>query len=143
MAHILVLNGPNLNMLGKREPEIYGSASLQDIETLCNDTAGELGITVTCQQSNAESELIEAIQQADGSYDGLILNAAAYTHTSIAIHDALKTLQLPIIELHISNIYNREPFRHTSYVSPVATGIICGLGINGYKHALYAMKDLL
>lgn len=143
MAHILVLNGPNLNMLGKREPEIYGSASLQDIETLCEKTADTLGLEISCQQSNAENDLIDAIQQADDRFDGLILNAAAYTHTSVAIHDALKTLTLPIVELHISNIYTREPFRHTSYVSPVATGVICGFGINGYKHAIHAIKDLL
>jgi 3-dehydroquinate dehydratase-2 len=136
MKHILVLNGPNLNMLGKREPELYGSATLADIDALCAKTARELGAEVTCRQSNHEGELVTWIQGSIGSMDGIVINAGAYTHTSVAIHDALKLTGLPLIEVHISNVFAREKFRHRSYISSIALGVICGLGIEGYALAL-------
>ena len=134
---ITILNGPNLNMLGVREPEIYGSTTLADIEHLCEKTATAHGFSVIFRQTNHEGELVEWAQAAAGS--GLIINAGAYTHTSVALHDALKTLRIPIIEVHLSNIYAREPFRHHSYISPLAKGIICGLGAQGYALAIEAL----
>lgn len=139
---IFILNGPNLNMLGAREPEIYGHTTLADIEELCQKTAEKCGLSVDFMQSNVEGELVTAIQQAPDSYNGLIINPAAYTHTSVAILDALKTVNLPIIELHLSNTQAREDFRHHSYVSQVATGIICGFGADGYRLAIEAMAKL-
>lgn len=140
MAKILILNGPNLNMLGVREPEIYGRQTLADIKVLCEETATAQGLEIDFRQSNHEGELVSWIQQAAGVVDGLIVNAAAYTHTSIAIHDALKLLDVPIIEVHISDPKTREPFRHVSYIEPVACAVIAGRGAQGYAEALMAIK---
>lgn len=144
MAHkVLILNGPNLNMLGTREPEIYGATTLADIEADCTAHAAKLGVEVDFRQSNHEGELVEWIQQARGSASCIIINPAAYTHTSVAILDALKMTGLPIIELHLSNVHAREAFRHHSYVSPVATGVLCGFGAHGYIMALDAAARLI
>lgn len=140
---VLVLNGPNLNMLGTREPATYGSQTLADIESLCKTEAGKLGLTVEFRQSNHEGELVTWIQQALGATDAIVINPGAYSHTSIAIHDALRAVAVPVIEVHLSNIYTRESFRHHSYVSPVATGVICGLGAAGYRLALHALAEKL
>ncbi len=140
---VLILNGPNLNMLGVREPAIYGAETLDDIEALCLERAEALSIAVDFRQSNHEGELVSWIQQARGEHDGIILNAGAYTHTSIAIMDALLLTELPVIEVHLSNIFRRETFRHHSYVSPVAKGIICGFGGQGYLLALDALARLI
>lgn len=140
---IYVLNGPNLNLLGQREPEIYGRTTLADIDKLVSDKAAALDLAVESRQSNHEGKLVSWIQEAREKASGLVLNAAAYTHTSIAIHDALATLDIPVIEVHISNIFKREDFRHHSTVSPVATGVICGLGIAGYELALDAIHRIL
>ncbi len=138
---ILILNGPNLNLLGKRQPEIYGHDNLSDIEKLCHDKANKLNMIVDCHQSNHEGKLIDWIQDARQNYDGIIINAGAYTHTSIAIYDALLSAELPIMEVHISNIYKREEFRHKSLISPIANGILCGFGILGYGFALEALAS--
>tara|TARA_R110002110_G_scaffold182692_1_gene389096 strand:+ start:3411 stop:3872 length:462 start_codon:yes stop_codon:yes gene_type:complete len=138
---VFVLNGPNLNLLGQREPEIYGSATLADIEGQMRAKAKTLGVTVECRQSNHEGELVDWIHEARESAAGLILNAGAYSHTSIAIHDALAALDIPVIEVHISNIHKRESFRHHSTISSVATGVICGLGTIGYELALEAVAS--
>ncbi len=143
MKKIIILNGPNLNLLGEREKNQYGTISLKDIEKNCTDFAGKNGLSLSFFQSNIEGELVEEIQNSRNRLDGLIINAGGYTHTSVAIHDALKILKIPIIELHISNIYNREDFRHKSLISNVAKGIICGFGENGYIMALDAMKKYL
>lgn len=141
--HILVLNGPNLNMLGQREPAIYGASTLSDIERLCADTAASLGLAVTCRQSNNEGDLVTWIQEAFTSkMAGIVINAGAYTHTSIAIHDAIKMTGLPVIEVHISNVFAREAFRHHSTISPVASGVLCGFGIEGYALALRRLATL-
>lgn len=142
-ASVLILNGPNLNMLGVREPAIYGSRSLADVEALCQERAEALGLVIDFRQSNSEGELVGWIQQARADNDGIIINAGAYSHTSIAILDALTLAELPVIEVHLSNIFRRESFRHHSYVSTVATGVICGLGVNGYSLALDAMASIL
>lgn len=144
MQKISVINGPNLNMLGKREPEIYGSQTLADIEEMCQGEAASIGFAVDFWQSNDEGAIVTYIQnllQSDTA--ALIINAAAYTHTSIAIADALSMLDFPVFEVHLSNIYERESFRHHSYISPIAKGIICGYGANGYVLALHAAKNLL
>jgi len=141
--NILILNGPNLNMLGVREPEVYGFQSLGDIETDCEEYAQELGFDIDFRQSNNEGEIVTAIQQARGAFAGVIINAGAYTHTSIAIHDALKVLEVPVIEVHLSNPQAREAFRHHSYISPIAKGTICGFGGHGYILALNALRSLL
>lgn len=143
MSKILILNGPNLNMLGKREPEIYGHQTLQDIEKLCHEAAEKIGCEIDFRQSNHEGELVTWIQEALDGFDGLIINAGAYTHTSIAILDALKILDIPIIELHISDPKTREPFRQKSYIEPVAKAVIAGRGPKGYPEALITMKKLL
>ena len=142
-ATILVLNGPNLNLLGVREPATYGRETLADIEDSCLEQAAELGLSVDFRQSNHEGQLVDWIQEARETADGIILNAGAYTHTSIAILDALKAAELPVIEVHLSNIYRREMFRHTSYVSAAANGVICGFGSHGYVLALAAMARLI
>jgi 3-dehydroquinate dehydratase II len=142
-ATILVLNGPNLNLLGVREPQTYGRETLADIEEACLERAAALDLTVDFRQSNHEGQLVEWIQEARDSADGIVLNAAAYTHTSVAIHDALRASELPIVEVHLSNIFRREAFRHVSHVSTVASGVICGLGGHGYVLALEAMARLL
>lgn len=144
MVDILVLNGPNLNMLGVREPSIYGSGTLDDLNRLCAETAQAAGLTVECRQSNLEGELVTWIQQARGQIRGLVINAAAYTHTSVAIHDALKLLDgVPVIEVHLSNPHAREDFRHTSYISSVARGVIAGFGPKGYAMALEQLAGWL
>ena len=140
---ILVINGPNLNLLGAREPHIYGRATLDDIKTACIGRAKERNLTLDFRQSNAEGEIIGWIQAARGTCDGIIINAAGYTHTSVAIMDALAAADQPVIEVHISNIFKREDFRHHSYISAVATGVICGLGPHGYLLAVDAMADLI
>ncbi len=136
---VYILNGPNLNLLGAREPEIYGHESLTDIARRCEDKARALGVEVTVRQTNVEGELIGWVQEARERASGIIINAAAYTHTSIALHDALKSADVPIVEVHLSNVYRREPFRHNSYVSPAAVGVICGFGGLGYEFALEAL----
>ena len=142
-SEILILNGPNLNMLGVREPDIYGCETLADIEELCNQRATSLGLTVNFKQSNLEGEIVADIQNARGTAAGIIINAAGYTHTSVAILDALNISEVPVIELHISNIHAREAFRHHSYVAQAATGIICGFGAHGYVLAIDAMARLI
>ena len=136
---IYILNGPNLNLLGEREPEIYGRSSLKDIEKSLNKIAKTNNLEIVFEQSNHEGELIELIQTASKESKGIIINPAGYTHTSIAIYDALLNSKLPIIEVHLSNIYKRENFRHISYVSKAADGIISGLGVEGYIFALKAL----
>ncbi|MEM8950493.1 MAG: type II 3-dehydroquinate dehydratase [Pseudomonadota bacterium] len=140
---VLVLNGPNLNLLGRREPEIYGTLTLADVEAMCIREGTRLGLDVTCRQSNSEGELVTWIQEAAGVFEALIFNPGAYTHTSVAIHDALRFLEVPILEVHLSNTHQREEFRHRSYVSLVAKGVILGLGAKGYGLALAAVQDLL
>ena len=142
MNKIIILNGPNLNLLGEREKNQYGSLTLKDIEKKCRDYADKNNINLSLFQSNIEGELVSKIQGARNDRDGLIINAGGYTHTSVAIHDALKILKIPIIELHMSNIYNREEFRHKSLISKIAKGIICGFGANGYIMALDSMKEI-
>lgn len=141
--NILILNGPNLNMLGVREPDVYGFKNLSAIALECEEYAGELGFTLDFRQTNSEGEMVTIIQDAREGCSGLIVNAAAYAHTSIAIHDALKVLECPVIEVHLSNVYRREAFRHHSYVAPLARGVICGFGGHGYIMALDAMRALL
>ena len=133
---ILIINGPNLNMLGTRQPEIYGSETLADVEERLEAVAESIGIDVEFFQSNHEGEIVTRIQQARAGFAGLIINAGGYTHTSVAIHDAIRMVGIPVVEVHISNIYAREEFRHHSMISPVATGIIAGLGTKGYELAL-------
>ena len=140
---IIVINGPNLNLLGEREKEKYGSVSLKNIENDCIKHVNKSNIEVDFVQSNIEGELVSLIQNARENYSGVIINAAGYTHTSVSILDALTILKIPIIELHITNIYNREDFRHKSLISKVASGIICGFGVNGYIMAIDAMKNIL
>ena len=140
MNKIIILNGPNLNLLGEREKNQYGNFTLSDIEKNCKEYAKKNDIELSMFQSNIEGDLVEKIQASRNTHDGLIINAGGYTHTSVAIHDALKILKIPIIELHISNIYNREEFRHKSLISKVAKGIICGFGADGYIMSLSAMK---
>jgi 3-dehydroquinate dehydratase-2 len=142
-ATILVINGPNLNLLGVREPATYGRETLADIEEACLEAAAALGLEVEFRQSNHEGQLVDWIQEARESADGIVINAGAYTHTSIAILDALRAADLPIIEVHLSNIHRREPYRRVSYVSEVARGVILGLGGQGYVLALEAMARLL
>ncbi len=139
----LILNGPNLNMLGVRQPEIYGSDTLADVERMCRDHSQKIDVDVDFRQSNHEGELVTWIQEARDIQDGIIINAGAYTHTSVALLDALSLTDLPIVELHISNIFKRDSFRHHSYISPVATGVICGLGPRGYVVAMDALYGLL
>ena len=140
---ILILNGPNLNMLGTREPDIYGSQTLADIEKLCTEKAEGLGMKVTFAQSNIEGELVDRIQQAKDTASAIIINAGAYTHTSVAIYDALKLLDIPIIEVHISNPGARESFRHQSFITPVASGVISGFGSDSYLLALDALVEMI
>lgn len=141
--NILVLNGPNLNMLGTREPEIYGTETLDNIKNNMISRAGELGYVIDFRQTNSESELVGWIQTARGETCAILLNAGAFTHTSIAIMDALQAVDMPIIEVHLSNIFKREEFRHHSYISPVANGVICGFGGNSYILALEAAHNIL
>jgi 3-dehydroquinate dehydratase II len=142
-AAILVLNGPNLNLLGVREPKTYGSETLADIEEACLERAAALDLALDFRQSNHEGQLVDWIQEARESADGIIINAGAYTHTSIAILDALRACELPIIEVHLSNIFAREAYRHHSYISSVAHGVICGFGAQSYILALDAIAYVL
>ena len=143
MTSILVLNGPNLNMLGTREPAIYGSETLKDVEARCLVRAKAHGLTIDFRQSNSEGELVGWIQQARAAAGGIVLNAGAYTHTSIAIADALRACGLPVVEVHLSNIYKRETFRHHSHVSAAADGTICGFGGHGYELAIEAISNII
>lgn len=140
---VLILNGPNLNLLGTREPEVYGRTTLDDIEQACRDKGRVLGLEVDCRQSNNEGELVGWIQEARGRDAALIVNAGAFTHTSVAILDALQAVELPVVEVHLSNIFRREDFRHHSYISRAASGVICGLGPLGYTLALEALAERL
>jgi 3-dehydroquinate dehydratase-2 len=140
---IAVFNGPNMNMLGLRQPEMYGRATLDDVEALCAETAEQLGLAIDFRQTNGEGELVSWVQEMRGRAAGIILNPAGYTTTSIALMDALLASELPVIEVHVSNIHRREEFRHNSYVSKVAVGVIAGLGITGYALALQAMAEIV
>ena len=143
MSKILIINGPNLNLLGEREQSQYGKKDYKFLEEICLNRAKELKIDLEIKQSNVEGEIVNIIQEARNSYDGIIINAGGYTHTSVAIRDSLSIFKKPIIELHISNIYKRENFRHKSLISDVATGGIFGLGTNGYILAINSMQELL
>ena len=143
MNKIIILNGPNLNLLGEREKEKYGDITLKNIENNCKEFARKNNMSITLFQSNIEGELVDKIQEARKGFHGMVINAGGYTHTSVAIHDALKILKIPVIELHITNIYNREEFRHKSLISKVAKGIICGFGTDGYIMSLEAIKKYL
>lgn len=143
MFSILVLHGPNLNLLGKREPGIYGSATLDDIVRLLEVEANHLQVTVSSLQSNHEGVLVDQIHAASGKHQGLLINAGAYTHTSVAIRDAIAAVSLPTVEVHLSNIYRREEFRHHSYIAPVAIGQISGFGIDSYRLGLHALASYL
>lgn len=144
MTHsILILNGPNLNLLGTRQPEVYGPTTLADIEALCRAKATALGVGMTFHQTNHEGEMIDLLHDARGKHSGVILNAGAYTHTSVALMDAISSIILPVIELHLSNIHAREDFRKTSYIARVAIGQICGFGAAGYPLAMEAMANYL
>ena len=140
---ILIVNGPNLNMLGKREPEIYGHDTLADIEAACRAKAGKLGLDIDFRQSNKEGELVDWTQSAGTDHKGIVINAGGYTHTSVALLDALIASGLPVIEVHLSNIFRREEFRHHSYISRAASGVICGFGLKGYLMALDAMAQMI
>ncbi len=142
MKKILIINGPNLNMLGTREPEIYGNQTLNDIEKLCEQTARTLNLEIDFRQSNHEGEIVDWIQQSINNFNGIIINAAAYTHSSIAIHDALKLLKCPIIEVHLSDPKTRETFRHTSYIEPIAHSVIAGHGAKSYEMAIEKISML-
>jgi|TARA_B100000809_G_scaffold97910_1_gene96488 3-dehydroquinate dehydratase-2 len=141
--NILIINGPNLNLLGEREQSQYGSITFDSLKDICLKKSEDLGIKLDFLQSNIEGEIVSIIQDARNKHDGIIINAAGFTHTSVSIRDALTIYKKPIIELHISNIYKREEFRHKSLISGVVTGIICGLGSNGYILAINAMHELL
>ncbi|MEL6619050.1 MAG: type II 3-dehydroquinate dehydratase [Pseudomonadota bacterium] len=139
MTSVLVLNGPNLNLLGLREPEVYGATTLAEVEAQCVAHGQAKGVKVTCMQSNSEGALVDAIHGARGVHAGIVLNAGAYTHTSIALRDAIAGTQVPTVELHVSNVHAREAFRHHSHIAPVCVGVICGFGVAGYTLALDAL----
>lgn len=140
---ILILNGPNLNLLGTRQPEVYGPTTLADIEALCYQKAKALGIDIVFAQSNHEGAMVDALHTARGVHDGIILNAGAYTHTSVALMDAISSIMLPVVELHLSNIHAREAFRQKSFIAPVAVGQICGFGAAGYPLAMEAIVSYI
>lgn len=142
-ASIYVLNGPNLNRLGTREPSTYGTATLGDIESLCRDVGEDLDLEIEFRQSNHEGMLVDWIQEAGDHAQGLVINPAAFTHTSVALHDAIRAAEIPTVEVHLSNVFAREAFRHHSYVSPVALGVICGFGPTGYRLALEALSTVI
>jgi 3-dehydroquinate dehydratase-2 len=147
MTTVLVLNGPNLNLLGTRKPEVYGHTSLADVEAMCRTEAERFGLTLEFRQSNHEGQLIDWIHEFGaevraGRCIGAVFNPGAYTHTSVALHDAIEGIELPVIELHISNVHRREPFRHHSFISPVAVGTVVGLGVHGYPLAIQALHRL-
>ena len=143
MSSGLILNGPNLNLLGTRQPDVYGATTLADVEDMCRAAAKRLRLDVAFVQSNHEGVMIDAVHGAKGTHDGLIINAGAYTHTSIALMDAVASVELPLVEVHLSNIHARETFRHTSYLSKVAVGMLCGFGAQGYVMALDALAARL
>ena len=143
MINILIINGPNLNLLGEREQTQYGSKDYKYLEEICHKQAKNINVKIEMRQSNIEGDIVNIIQEARKKYNGIIINAAGYSHTSVAIRDALSIFKKPIIELHISNIYKREDFRHKSLISGVVTGVICGLGINGYVLAINSMHEIL
>lgn len=143
MPSLLILNGPNLNLLGSRQPEVYGTTTLADIASMCTAHGKDVGASISFAQSNHEGELVDMIHGAQGTHDGIILNAGAYTHTSIALMDAIGSVALPVIELHLSNVHAREEFRHVSFIAPVAIGLICGFGAHGYTLAIDAMMGHL
>lgn len=138
-----VLNGPNLNLLGSREKDVYGETTLADIAELCAGRAKALGLGIEFRQSNHEGELVDWVHEAGAEGAGIVLNAGAYTHTSVALHDAVRAVAVPVVEVHLSNIFAREPFRHHSYISPAAVGIVCGFGPKGYQLALDALAEAL
>ena len=140
---VAVLNGPNLNMLGLREPQLYGAATLDDVEQLCAETGESLGLSIDFRQTNGEGELVSWVQECRGRARGIVINPAGYTTTSIALMDALLAVELPVIEVHITNIHRREEFRQHSFVSKAAMGVICGLGIRGYSLALTALAEII
>ena len=140
---ILIINGPNLNLLGEREEAKYGKVTLEEVKKNCEFHAKSINVEIHFYQSNIEGEIVEMIQKAKGNYNGIIINAAGYTHTSVAILDALLAVKLPTIEVHITNIYNREEFRKKALISKAANGIICGFGVNGYIMALDSMKEII
>lgn len=140
---ILILNGPNLNLLGSRQPEVYGSTTLADIEEMCAKRAGELGLEIDFRQSNTEGELVDWIHEARDGFEAIIINAGAYTHTSVALLDALLSVETPAIEVHLSNIHQREEYRQHSFIAGAAMGMICGLGAIGYELALEALANKL
>ena len=147
MASVLILNGPNLNLLGTRKPEVYGTTTLADVEKLCSDAAAKLGLDVDFKQSNHEGQLIDWIHETGaavkaGESIGAVFNPGAFTHTSVALHDAIEGASLPLIECHISNVHKREEFRHHSFISPVASGIIVGFGVHGYVLAIHGLHQL-
>jgi len=147
MKRVLILNGPNLNLLGTREPAVYGRETLADVEKLCADECARHGLAADCRQSNHEGQLVDWIHEAGrdlaaGSLLGVVLNAGAYTHTSIALHDAIKGAAVPVIELHISNVHAREPFRHHSYLSPAARAVMAGFGVAGYPLAIAGLVKI-
>ena len=139
---ILIINGPNLNLLGNREESKYGKSTLAEVKKNCESHAKSIGVEIKFEQSNIEGEIVTMVQKAKGNYDGIIINAAGYTHTSVAILDALLAIKLPTIEVHITNIYNREEFRKKSLISKAVNGIICGFGVNGYIMALDSIKKI-
>ncbi|MDO6459340.1 type II 3-dehydroquinate dehydratase [Granulosicoccaceae sp. 1_MG-2023] len=144
MKSILILNGPNLNLLGQREPETYGHTTLADVEAMCKSVAAGLGLQAECAQSNLEGELIEILHEAgrrvkEGELIGVVFNPGAYTHTSVALHDAIAGAEVPVVECHISNVHKREQFRHHSFISPVAIGVLAGFGVRGYELAIRAL----
>ena len=141
--NVLLINGPNLNLLGTRQPEIYGSETLADVEQACKAIADDLGMSLDAVQNNSEGELIDVVHAARDKYQAIIINPGAYTHTSVALRDALSAVEIPVFEVHISNIHSREEFRHQSYISGIAVGVICGLGTAGYAMALEGIAGLL
>lgn len=143
MRKVLILNGPNLNLLGEREPEIYGTSTLAEVEGMCRERAAELGLEVDFRQTDDEGELIGWLQESRGSVSGIVLNPAAYTHYSLAVREAVAAAEAPVVEVHISNIYAREPWRARSLVSGVARGVIAGLGVRGYLLALEALNEIV
>ena len=143
MSKLIIINGPNLNLLGEREQTQYGSKDYKYLEEICHKQAKNINVKIEMRQSNIEGDIVNIIQEARKKYNGIIINAAGYSHTSVAIRDALSIFKKPIIELHISNIYKREDFRHKSLISGVVTGVICGLGINGYVLAINSMHEIL
>jgi 3-dehydroquinate dehydratase II len=143
MKPVFILNGPNLNLLGMREPAIYGSDTLQDVEDRCKTHAAALGLEVELRQTNSEGELVSWIHEARTQASGIAINAGAYTHTSVALHDALKAVDVPSVELHLSNVHKREEFRHHSFLSAAVNGVICGFGVNSYELAISALATII